>query len=320
MRLLRVELTRFGCRRAIALIGLVTVGLTALLVASAAWSTRPVDSTERAVAQEQLARQVELAEADYQACLADPATVYGPGATAADCELVRPSLDWFLPRPTLDLAAELDGRGMTVMLLLVGAAIAAAATFAGADWGSGSMSNQLLFVPRRLRVWSAKAVAAVVGTTLFSTAVLAGFWGALAGFAAARGRSAPAEAWTAILETSVRGVGLVAAVALGSLALTMLLRHTVGTLGLLFGYAVVGEALAASLPFERMSQWSMAHNLSAWLQDGARVYDESICGDQPGACEPWYELSLEHAVTYLGVLLVLAVVASTVSFARRDIA
>jgi hypothetical protein len=88
----------------------------------------------------------------------------------------------------------------------------------------------------------------------------------------------------------------------------MLLRHTVGTLGLLFGYAVVGEGLAAALPFERMSQWSMTTNVRAWLHDGARVYDDG-----------WYTLSLEHAAAYLGVLLLLAVVASVVAFRRRDV-
>ena len=32
-------------------------------------------------------------------------------------------------------------------------------TFAGHDWNTGSMSNQLLFEPRRERVWLAKALA-----------------------------------------------------------------------------------------------------------------------------------------------------------------
>ena len=47
------------------------------------------------------------------------------------------------------------GSGLAVvvshlLLVLVGT------TFVGHDWNSGSMSNQLLFEPRRLRVWAAK--------------------------------------------------------------------------------------------------------------------------------------------------------------------
>ncbi|MET0861469.1 MAG: hypothetical protein ABW091_10625, partial [Microbacterium sp.] len=119
--------------------------------------------------------------------------------------------------------------------------------------------------------------------------------------------------------TSGRALGLVAGVTLGGFALTMLLRHTVGTLGLLFGYAVVGEGLAAALPVDKMSQWSMASNVMAWLHDGQEIYDESICGGSQGACSPYYTLHLTHAAGYLGVLLLLAVVVSVFFFRRRDV-
>ena len=42
-------------------------------------------------------------------------------------------------------------RAVTLLMLLAGT------TFAGHDWNTGSMSNQLLFEPRRARVWVAKA-------------------------------------------------------------------------------------------------------------------------------------------------------------------
>ncbi len=319
MRLLGVELTRYVSRRAVAVTLLVAVGLGALLVASAAWGTRPADATELAAAQRLVEESRESGDAEHRACLAAPEEYFGPGATAAECDSTRPQVEWFLPRDTLSIERELEERGTVFLALLAVVGIFVGATFAGADWSSGSMGTQLLFAPRRLRVWTAKAAAVVVATAVAAALLLAAYWAALAAVAVARGIDTPRETWSDVAATSGRGVALVAAVTLGGYALTMLLRHTVGTLGLLFGYAVVGEGLAAALPFERMSQWSMASNVLAWLQDGTRVFDDSICDPGEGGCSGWYTLSLEHAAAYLGALLLLAVVASMAVFRRRDV-
>ncbi len=319
MRLLAVELTRAVARRAIAVTLLVAVVLGGLLVASAAWNTRPPGATEQAAAERLVAETRETGEADHAACLEAPERYLGPGATAADCDSLRPQVEWFLPRDTLSIERELEGRGTLFLVLLALTGVLVGATFAGADWASGSMGTQLLFVPRRLWVWTAKALAVVTTASVAAVLLLASFWGALSAVAVVRGVTTPPETWQLVLETSGRGVALVAAVTLGGYALTMLLQHTVGTLGLLLGYAVVGEGLAAALPFERMSQWSMANNVLAWLHDGTRVLDESVCGPGDAGCVGWYVLSLEHAAAYLGVLLVVAVVASIVTFRRRDV-
>jgi ABC-2 type transport system permease protein len=319
MRLLGVELARWLARRAVAVTLAVAVVLGALLVGSAAWDTRPADATERAAAERLVEENREAGEAEHRACLAAPEEYLGPGAIAAECDSVRPRVEWFLPRDALTIEGELDGRGTVLLALLAVVGIFVGATFAGADWASGSMGTQLLFAPRRLRVWTAKAVAVVVATSVAAALLLAAYWGALAAVAAARGIGTSPETWAGVLQTSGRGVALVGAVTLGGYALTMLSRHTVGTLGLLFGYAVVGEGLAAALPFERMSRWSMATNVRAWLHDGARVFDQSTCDLGETGCSGWYTLSLAHAAAYLGALLLLAVVASLVAFRRRDV-
>ena len=319
MRLLRVELERFRSRPVVLGVLLVVLLLSGILIGSAAYATRPVSATERASAEQLLQRQQDAGRKDYQRCLDNPTAYFGTDATTADCDATQPTIDWFLPRSSLDLGAEVDNRGTVVVVLLAGAAIVVGATFAGADWSSGSISNQLLFRPRRTSLWVAKAVTVVAGCAVTAAVVLAAFWGVLGAVASARGITVPAATWTTILQTSGRGVALVAAVALGGFALTMLLRHTVATLGLLFAYAVVGEGLAASLPIDRMSQWSMAHNVLAWVHDGTLVLDTSIC-DPARECDPHYILSLPHAAAYLGVLLLLAVVASVLVFRRRDVA
>src|SRR3954471_7441286 len=166
MRLLGVELGRFRSRRGVVITLLVAAGLAALMVVSAAYATRPPSATERATAQDVYEQELAAGQKEYRRCLDDPQEYYGQDATAADCESSLPRVEWFLPRGELDLATEVDGRGTVLLVLLAMAAILAAATFSGADWASGSMSNQLLFQPRRVTVWLAKAAAVVVGTTV----------------------------------------------------------------------------------------------------------------------------------------------------------
>ena len=319
MRLLRVELTRFATRRSVIVIVLATLVLTCVMAAAAAYNTRPASSTEQEAAERMMLRQDALNEADYQECLDDPEGYFDDEVTAGSCTTLRPELDWVLPRPELDLTAEVTSRGRVILVLLAGMAVLVGAFFAGRDWTTGSMATQLLHEPRRIRVWLTKAVAVMIGAVVSAAIMLAVFWGSLAGFAHARGIAPTSDAWRLVGETSGRGLALVAAVALGGFALTMGLRHTVATLGLLFGYAVVGEALAASLPFEKMSQWSLANNVLAWVHDGFEVRDGSLCAGTAQACSPFYTLTLHHAAVYLGGLLLLAVVVSLLSFRRRDL-
>lgn len=108
--------------------------------------------------------------------------------------------------------------------------------------------------------------------------------------------------------------------AFGGFALTMLVRHTVGAMAVMFVYAAGGEAIIGSLPAEGVGRWSLANNVLAWLRDGWRYYDQSIvCVPGPRVCDQQATLSLVEGATYLGVLLLVVVVFSIVSFRRRDI-
>lgn len=316
---LRVELDRLRTRRGVVLVLAVAALLTAVLAVTAVHATRPVDATEQAAAEEQLGRQVEAGRGEVRTCLADPPRFFGEEATRADCRALRPSLDWFLDRPTLSLERELDGRGLTLLVLLTGMAVLVGAIFSGADWATGSLGQQLMLTPRRRRVWLTKAAAVGLGATGAALVLLVAYWGVIGAFLVGRGLESPGSAWTDVALTGLRGLLLVAAAAVGSYALTMLLRHTVGTLGLLFGYAVAGEALAASLPWERMGRWSVAENVVAWIQGGAVVRDPRLCDPGEAPCSPVYTLGAGHAAAYLGALLLVAAAASLWSFLRRDV-
>jgi hypothetical protein len=316
MTLVAVELSRFRLRRAVVLTLLLGAALTALVAVSAIWYSRPHSGADLAEAERQASSLNQQFQQDYRDCLDDPGSVAGDNDGA--CVLEQAHASWFLDRPQLDLVAEVTAGGTTVVLVLAGVAVIVGATFAGADWASGSLATQLLFEARRGRLWAAKALAVVLGVTAATAVVLACFWGALLLAAAVRDIPVPEAVVTGIWQGGGRGVVLAAAAGLGAYSLTMLFRHTVATLALLFAFAAVGELLAGTLPVERISRWALSNNLVAWAQDGRRVFDDSAC--RPGRdCDPYYVLGLGHAAVYLAVLLVLAVGVSVVSFRRRDV-
>lgn len=322
MRLLRVELSRLTARRAVVLLGVAAALLTALVAGTTIWETRPVSAAERATAEALADQERDNPDLEQQlaACREDPATFFGPGATAADCDQVVPTAEQFLTRAPLVLTDAQDGPGLGVVVLLAALAVIVGTTYAGADWATGSMSNQLLFEPRRRRVWLAKAAAVALGCAVVAAVLLAAFWAALLLAAEARDIVTPAAARESIAWLSARGVVLASLAGLGGYALTMLLRSTVATLALLFAYTAGGEAILALAPLDRPGLWSLANNVFAWIRDGVRVFDDSVvCTPDQPACTQEFLVSLDHAAAYLGALLLLALVASVLSFGRRDV-
>ena len=323
MRLLAVELDRFYSRRAIVLMLLGGVLLTAVLVGTALWDTRPVTDAERAEAESQVATAAAdpRLQREQEQCEQRPQDFFGPDASAADCAGLAPRLQDFYPRNTLELDRVVDNRGLVQVVVVTALLVLCGATFAGGDWQTGSLANQLLFRPRRSQVWLAKAGAVLLASTVAATVLVGGFWLALLVAARARGIEVPAAVQTDIWWTSARGVALAAGGALGGYALTMLLGGTVATLAVLFGYAVGGEALLLTLPFDRVSRFSLAQNVLAWVSDGKRVFDNDVtCLPGLAGCEKSYVLGLGHGAAYLGVLLVVTTVLSWAWFRRRDIA
>lgn len=323
MRLLLVELNRLRSRRAVVLIVLAAALLTALLAGTAAWDTRPFSAAEQDRAQAQAEAQAgdPKVQEDLADCQADPDAYFGPGSDPAVCErFLVPQGDDFLPRRSLDLGAVLDGRGLALTTLVTGLLVVVGATFAGSDWSTGSISNQLLFRPRRSRLWLTKAAAVLVGAAVVATVLIGGFWVYLTLVAETRGIGAGSELLERIRWTAARGIALATAGALGGYALGMLLRGTLATLGVLFVYTLAGEALVGALPLERASRFGPANNVFAWVQDGTRVFDPDVgCRTLPGPCESSYQLGLAHGAAYLGALLALAVVVSLLAFHRRDV-
>ena len=109
----------------------------------------------------------------------------------------------------------MERRGVEVALVVVGLMVIAGCTFAGADWSSGSLTNQLLFEPRRSRVWLAKAGAVTLGCGLVALVALGGFWLTLGVVAQARDIAIPSSDVTEVAWHLLRAVALAMGAGLG---------------------------------------------------------------------------------------------------------
>jgi len=303
-----------------------------LVFAITAWNTRSYSEAEQADIQVQVDRATQGAQEQLQHCLDNPED---EGVPPGD-DVQQTCEDWYLPqaqwyggRQPLDLVNEREnGSGPVVITLLVVLALLAATTFAGHDWSTGSMSNQLLFEPRRGRLWLAKGLVVMLATAIVCVAVLAAYWTGLWVLAQARGLDPSSGSLGKGYKQGLRGTALAALGALAVYAVTMLFRSTVVTLGVLFGLSILTPILMALIAFPDNERWMPQTNVAAVILDGTTYYGEMSCttttdelGNEMQECgdSTEHRLSLAGGSAYLLGLLALAAVPSAASFRRRDV-
>lgn len=333
LRLLRVELTRLLHRRAVLVLLGACVVLPTVIGVVIVLDTRPPSASQVADAERQMAidRADPAVDEQVAECVENP-DQWGIQADS-DAEAERqcreqaePQLEWYLYEPQLDLASESDaGSGIAISLILSMALMLLGTTFTGHDWASGSVSNQLLFEPRRLRVWAAKAVV-VTGTGLLTGAVvLTSYWLALGAVARSRDRLGEGVLLDC-LQMGWRAACVTAVAALLGFALTMLFRSTVATLGILFGIALAGGILLGILGFE--GRWNPAYNVSAVIRDGQEYWVQVECtpeqveeqgGELYGTCSERRTITLAQGAGYLGTATAGTSLLSLLWFRRRDV-
>lgn len=326
LSLLRAELTRYRARHGIALLLLAALVVVIFLAARASWTTRPPSPSElaTAAADAAFAAHDPQVQAQVTACEQHPVRFLGPGALASQCAAaLSPTAESQLSRAPLSLRHELTHSGPGLAILLAAVAVIAGATFAGADWQSGSLRTQLIARRRRSTLWAVKATAVTLWSAGYGAFCFGLYWVILGWVAQSRdiGGSGGLSSATVhdIVTMGLRAGVLVAAAGLGAFALTMLLRHTVATLGLLFAYAAGGQVLFTLLPLTGVSRWSVGVNLSGWLQHDFHYREQSIRCYSLDACDASHRLGNLDAGLFLGALLVVAVVVSLATFGRRDI-
>ncbi len=320
--LIRVELTRYRSRRVIVLLVVAAAVLAALVAFQSAWDTRPPTAAELATAQANADIESTKAgvEADIAQCVQDYVADATPEFAEQQCRDMFAADDTvYLPRSELDLNGTLQGNGIGIALLVIGLLVIAACTFTGADWASGSIRNQVLFEPRRTRVWAAKAIAVTAASGVVALVVLGGFWAALYLVAVDRGVPHGSAVVGDVGWHLLRAVVLAMGASVGAYALTMLLRHAVATLALLFTYSVGGEILVYLLPVDGAARWSLGNNIFGWLEKYLQYVDPAAGCVRIGDCTGPEHVSHLQSGLYLLALLIVALVGSWVAFRRRDL-
>ncbi|MCX6395806.1 MAG: hypothetical protein NTV23_04925 [Propionibacteriales bacterium] len=319
--LIRVELTRYRTRRVILLILAAATVLTALVAFKTAWDTRPPTANElrtAAAAAEADGSRTDIKE-QIALCEKDPDAYLDPGALPDQCApALREAAKNYLPREKLELTGTLKGNGIGIALLVTALLIIAGSTFAGADWKSGSIRNQVLFEPRRSRVWAAKAVATGIGSGVAAFVLLGGFWLTLFLVAADRDVAHGSDVVNDIGWHVVRATVLAVGAGVGAFALTTLFRNSTATLSLLFAYSIGGELLTYLLPVGGLARWSLTNNVFGWLETRLEFFDSTRCASR-GTCDQPVHITHLDAGLYLLAVLAVAGLVSWVTFRRRDI-
>ncbi|MCW2815014.1 MAG: family transporter protein [Nocardioides sp.] len=330
MRLVGVELTRLRWRRAVLLLVGAAIVIPLVILAVRAYETRPVSDGDRADAEVLAEEQRGYIEQDIQRCLRRPGS-YGiaPDRAATQCErrltyTVDPGD--FLYREQLRVGAERSNAGLAVVAVVAVLMLLAGTTYVGHDWNSGSMSNQLLFETRRLRVWAAKAVAVGLLALVVGTVALGLFWGGLLAFAQGRGLDPSGQVVTDIAQQLGRSLLVVVGAAVGGYALTTLFRSTVVTIGILFGVAVAGGVLfGALLPGDALryepttNALALVKGQTTWYVDPPDDCAYSTSGFDPGRCVTEARLTQVGGAVYYAVLLGVIGAGSAASYRRRDV-
>ena len=311
--LVRVELNRLLWRRAVITL-LVLAVLVPLAILGIRWyDTHPRDIDDLAADHGSFVyNEVDRCErrGGYNGTRAD---------SREECE--RAVAEGF--SSTLDIREEREEGGAVAVMLLVGLLmLLAGTTFAGHDWNTGSMSNQLLFEPRRGRVWAAKALAVSLLAGTVTLVVSAAYWSAIWALVAARDLRIPEHAVAAGYKQAVLGAGFAAACAVFGFALTMLLRSTVATLGLLFAVMFLAVVFTGLAGFEsgneRFMPWG---NFYAYAVGGYDFYDYGPCafGSEDGSCEATQLIRRADSLIYFALILLGTGVPSVLTFRQRDL-
>lgn len=326
--LLRVELTRLRWRRAIVALTATAVLIPLVIFVAVSWNTRPVSDAEQERVEQMIADETAqpYVQRELRRCLKEPEQY---GVQAGDdvrrlCEdQVLPRAEWYATRAPLDLRLESEeGSGVALIVVLSILMLLVGTTFVGHDWNSGSMSNQLLFEPLRMRVWAAKALVVLAFGLVVTGVVLTAYWTGLYAVSSARDLDLASGEMADIIGQVVRGTLLAAGAGVGGYALTMLLRSTVATLGILFAVSIAAPLLLSLLAFPGHQRLLPHSNGIALINDGVTItdYDDPECFDGPTeGADCVITISRRDGGIFFGALLLAVGAPSLLSFRRRDV-
>ena len=244
------------------------------------------------------------------------------GAPAAECVIPEPTLTDFTGDPTpFKETASAALKSSTLLVALV--AFTVAASFIGAEYSSGAITNWLTFVPRRGQVFWSKLLtvagfAALLGT-LGAAAVLGGT------LTLAHLYGSGTASFPDLAGMGVRSVLPVIALAVLGFCIGLVTRHTAGAIGVLLATLLIwfvrSGALSSQAWAQRITPWTPEGNLAA-IVDRGYTYAVPVKKVTPdGVIIELVErsVSFTHGLVYWALLLALVVMGSLLIFRRRDV-
>jgi hypothetical protein len=325
--LLASEVSRLSHRRLFRVLTLLLLGGIVLVSAMAFLNSSSSAGWTEAQMREQQARQ----QGYWEECAAGFPTAKDPEQHCGKEPLTQPidRFDYgsdrrYQARQNLPLVVVGVAIGVAVVGFIMGA------SSGGAEWSSRSMTLQLLFEPRRLRLLVVKWLGlGIVVVALAAVAMLVALGlGALT--AGLRGTwdtqysdlLEPGDALGPSLAVmGLRGLVLVAIAATLGYAIAMLVRNTGASLGVAFVYFVVVENVARFALLRYGTQpFLLAENSAALIVPGGIPVVDGVEGPANNWEYHWIQLTnLRAFATLLGYAVLLSIPAAW-SFTRRDVA
>jgi ABC-2 type transport system permease protein len=244
------------------------------------------------------------------------------GAPPDECVIPAPTLAEFTGDSTP--FKEVTSAALKLSTLFVAlVTFTIAASFIGAEYTSGSITNWLTFVPRRSHVfWSKLLTVAGFAALLGMLAVTLVLGSSLM---LARLHRSDIEAFPELASVGVRGVLPVVVLAVLGFCVGLLTRHTAGAIGILLAALVVCfvriGVLGSQAWAQRITPWTPGGNLAA-LIDRSYKYAVPVETVTPhGVTVELVEgaVSLTHGLVYWSIILTLVIMGSLLIFRHRDV-
>jgi ABC-2 type transport system permease protein len=203
------------------------------------------------------------------------------------------------------------------------AALFVGASFIGAEYSSGALSNWLSFLPERGKVFASKLAALLMGAAMFSAAVSALTLGTTVLVTRATGAKVSDVGPVAAL--GGRGVGVALIFAVIGFALALVTRHTIAAAGTLVVYLFVSGILTTLVEviagLQRLKRLLPQNNLTAFIDYGYTYNDYGGEMTDQGVSETvvQHTISFGHGLIYWVVVVAVLVAGSYVVFRRRDV-
>jgi ABC-2 type transport system permease protein len=321
------ELSRLTARRVTVAMGVIIVGLLAVIAMGFFVTSSPPSTQDYQRAREIAAGPQQAWDANRRQCLRVES-----GAEPANGAVYPPNCDYG-PRPTPEtylaygftFSRQWPGIAYTFAIILAVFGFVVGSSFVGAEWTSGGMTNLLLWRPKRMTVLGTKYGVALGATIAVSIAYLALGTGVFLIIAALRGTIGHVPVGS-FLFTDVRAVGLAAFGAAVGFTLASIGRHTSIALGVAVGYLLVYE-LGSLIIFDLVDVSDHAERLRlstyavAFLNKGYTLSGGGYSCEASGAC---YSTSPPVISWYQGGLVLLVVSAvllgvAMVTMQRRDL-